>query len=122
MVSRAVPRRPPATAPQHPARLARLRRANRDTSPHHAFVPRESARQRVIEPARLVTCGDCSDPFELSQRSRTPHPRSTPRCARCRYGAKQPEVTDAMRRWWLARYSRDEIREMAAGVWPSSRV
>ena len=24
-----------------------------------------------------------------------------------RYGGKQPEVTDAMRRWWLARYSPD---------------
>ncbi len=33
------------------------------------------------------------------------------------YGAKPPRVTPAMRRWWLDRYSLDELREMADPMW-----
>jgi hypothetical protein len=30
----------------------------------------------------------------------------------------EPRVTPAMRRWWLDRYSLDEIRELAAALDP----
>jgi hypothetical protein len=35
----------------------------------------------------------------------------------CRCGAKPPRVTEAMRRWWLDRYSLDEIRELSGGIY-----
>jgi hypothetical protein len=39
-----------------------------------------------------------------------------PRCSRCRYRAHAVKVTPALRRWWLDRYTLDEIRELAAGI------
>jgi hypothetical protein len=44
----------------------------------------------------------------------------TPRCSRCRHGAKPSKVTQAMRDWWLERFTIDQIRAMAAGIWPDS--
>jgi hypothetical protein len=69
-----------------------------------------------------VSCGDCGCSFELSARNARGHRHrgTTPQCARCRYWAKEPKVTPAMRRWWLDRFTLDEIREMAAELWPNA--
>ena len=39
------------------------------------------------------------------------------RCGECRL-TLEPRVTPALRRWWLDRYSLDEIRELTAGLNP----
>ena len=64
----------------------------------------------------LVTCPECLVGFELSARNARAHRSNatTPRCASCR-SAREPRVTPAHRRWWLDRYTLDEIRELAAG-------
>ncbi len=70
-----------------------------------------------------MVCADCGDSYELSARNTRLHQRNgtTPKCSRCRYGAKPPRVTEAMRRWWLDRYSLDEIGQMAGAMWPDFR-
>jgi len=45
-----------------------------------------------------------------------PKAGTEPKCSSCRYGSPKPVVTEALRRWWLDRYSLDEIRELAAGL------
>ena len=68
----------------------------------------------------LVRCSACGGDFELSARQARDHRSAgtTPRCSRCRYGTKPPQATEKMRRWWLDRFTVDEIRELAAGLWP----
>jgi len=70
-----------------------------------------------------VRCRDCGDEFELSARRARDHRNAdtTPRCRRCRYGAKPPKVTQAMRDYWLERFTVDEIRELAGAMWPDFR-
>jgi hypothetical protein len=36
----------------------------------------------------------------------------------CCPNASAPKATPALRKWWTDRYSADELRELAAGVWP----
>lgn len=77
----------------------------------------------VAEAPRLVRCGACGGDFELSAR-RVRHVRaeSLPlRCRSCRTGRVTPEPTEAHRRWWLDRFTVDEIREMAAALWPDAQ-
>jgi hypothetical protein len=63
-----------------------------------------------------VRCGSCGGGFELSaRRARIYRNEGTaPRCSDCRSARSQVVVTPALRRWWLDRYTLDEIREMAA--------
>jgi hypothetical protein len=46
-----------------------------------------------------------------------------PRCARCRgYGGEPKPPTEAMRRYWLERFSLEEIRELADTIWPGGKA
>ena len=40
------------------------------------------------------------------------------RCRWCRRIGDGPKPTEVHRRWWLDRFTLDEIREMAAAFWP----
>jgi hypothetical protein len=64
----------------------------------------------------LVTCGECGGAVELSaRRARIYRNEGTaPRCNECRSARSLVVVTSALRRWWLDRYTLDEIRLMAA--------
>ena len=69
------------------------------------------------QPPQVVAC-DCGERFGLSARNIREHRRqgTTPRCRRCRYGSdRTPKPTDAMRRWWLARYSLDRSASSPPG-------
>jgi hypothetical protein len=74
------------------------------------------------EKPRSVVCGGCDNPFVLSARNaREARARGEePRCHDCRHPAKpiDPAELERLRRWWLKRYSLDEIRELALGLWP----
>ena len=68
-----------------------------------------------------MRCGDCGASFELSKRNEYGW-RSRglePRCEWCRRPPKP--VTEADRRWWLERFSHEEIQGMAAAIWPTER-
>ena len=67
-----------------------------------------------------MACGDCGGSFELSARRARAYRSagSAPRCAGCR-STREPKVTPAMRRYWLDRFTLDELRELAAGLWPN---
>ena len=91
------------------------------TDPVQAAPPQrvallEGRRQtpKVVEAAVLLSCG-CGAQFELSARNARNHRvnGTQPKCRDCRYGHDgAPRATEAMRRWWLSRYSIDEIREL----------
>jgi hypothetical protein len=66
-----------------------------------------------------VQCGLCGCRYLLStRRAREHRVRGTqPECRECRLSRKvQVRVTESMRRYWLDRYTLDEIRELAAGL------
>ena len=68
----------------------------------------------MIEAPVLLSCG-CGAQFELSARNARGHrvKGTTPKCRDCRYGRDAaPRATEAMRRWWLQRFSIEEIREL----------
>jgi hypothetical protein len=69
----------------------------------------------------LVRCGDCGGDFELSARRARDHRKAgtTPRCRRCRLPGTAPKPTEADRRYWLDRFTLDEIRELVAAIWPA---
>ncbi len=50
------------------------------------------------------------DPVRHRKSGQTPH------CADRRSHRAPVRVTEAMRRWWLDRYTLDEVRELAAGL------
>lgn len=64
-------------------------------------------------------CADCGVPFELSARNTRIHRnrRTSPKCDPCRDGARPPRIMQAMRDYWLDRFTVEEIREMAAANW-----
>lgn len=66
-----------------------------------------------------IPCGRCGGAIILSsRRARVWRDRGQlPICAACR----RPKATEAMRRWWLERFSLEEILEMAAAIWPGER-
>jgi hypothetical protein len=69
----------------------------------------------------LVRCDDCGGDFELST-SHVRHMRAQGRelrCRSCRTTGEGPQPTEAHRRWWLDRFSLDEIRFMASAFWPA---
>jgi hypothetical protein len=64
-----------------------------------------------------IHCSECGVPFELSSRRAREYrkPDSHPRCRECRRDtAPSPEAIEQAKRWWLARYTVDELRS-----WPS---
>jgi len=60
----------------------------------------------------------CGATFTLSARRERDHRKSgqKPRCEECRSIRAPVTVTESMRRWWLDRYSLDEIRELVASL------
>jgi hypothetical protein len=73
----------------------------------------------TVEAPRLVECARCGSVFELSG-SNVRKARRLGRplvCGGCRHPARPEEDArrlEAMKRWWLARYSLDELRS-----WPA---
>jgi len=69
-------------------------------------------------PRVTVTCSGCGFGFELSRRNELEHERrgQAHLCRDCRIPAKprSPELLAAMRRWWLANYTLEELRS-----WPT---
>lgn len=69
----------------------------------------------------MVRCGECGGEFELSARNvRAARARGQkPRCRRCR-GIGEVVATEADRQRWLDRFDFDEIKQMAAALWPDT--
>ncbi len=94
--------------------------------PWHRSPPRldrEGAPTPTLEAARSVRCGDCGEAFELSARN-VRAARTQGRELRCRACPGAPAKTEAdarMRRYWLERFTLDEIRELAGAIWPDMR-
>jgi hypothetical protein len=67
-----------------------------------------------------VRCSSCSDTFTLSARRAREWRDRDPLCRRCRTPAR--ELTDAererYRRWWLERFTLEELQELARTIWP----
>ena len=76
----------------------------------------------MVEAPVALRCCECGTGLELSARNAREHRRkgTLPRCRRCRYPSSSPKPSVAMRRWWLERFSQEEIIEMAAALWPSA--
>jgi hypothetical protein len=74
----------------------------------------------LVEPGHRVTCGTCGCRFALSARNeRAWRARGeAPVCGDCRHPPKPPAVTEGMRRYWIERFTLDEIRELARGLEP----
>ena len=75
---------------------------------------------RVEIPVTLL-CNDCDFEFEVSARWARKIRRGECKqiCPSCRRGGAAPrlEVTDADRAYWLERFTLEEIRELALGIW-----
>jgi hypothetical protein len=65
-----------------------------------------------------VRCSECDAGFELSARREYEHRKAgkRPVCRDCRSHRAPIVVTESLRRWWLDRYTLDEIRELAEGA------
>jgi hypothetical protein len=65
-----------------------------------------------------VRCDECGDSFTLSTRRVYEHRREgrAPCCRMCRR-PERPAPDEADRRYSLERFTLDEIRELAAGIW-----
>ncbi len=65
----------------------------------------------------LVVCATCGASFELSRRNVRAHDRNGKQhvCSACRNPPKPPDEAQMarLRRWWLDRYSLEELRS-----WP----
>jgi hypothetical protein len=70
----------------------------------------------------MVVCGQCQQTFQLSSRNERAHRRrgTAPICFDCRHPLKVPTAEErlALRSWWLERYPRAELEEMARMIWP----
>ena len=90
-----------------------------DATPQSARTSRGSGCRRVRPGS-----SNCGADFEVSARDHRNHRNrgTTPKCSRCPHGAKPPKVTDAMRRYWLDRFTLDDLRELADGLWPDERL
>lgn len=73
----------------------------------------------TVEAARLVVCEGCGAAFELSARNvRANRQAGKPlRCRRCRGTSETRTATEADKRWWLERFTLDEIRQLAEAIW-----
>jgi hypothetical protein len=71
----------------------------------------------TVEASVVVPCAACGLEYELSARNARMHRRlGTPHvCRMCRHPLKPPDAKrlEAMRRWWLDRYSLAELQN-----WP----
>jgi hypothetical protein len=71
----------------------------------------------TVEATRTVECAVCAGDFELSARNAREHRRlGTPDvCPTCRHPPKPPDPKrlEAMRAWWLSRFSLEELQS-----WP----
>lgn len=76
---------------------------------------------RVLAAPQIWTC-ECGADFTLSERnSRLHRTRGTrPRCYDCRHPASAPSAAERLqyRNWWLERFSREQLEEIAFAVWP----
>jgi hypothetical protein len=74
----------------------------------------------TVEAPRLVRCGTCGGSFELSPRNvRAARARGEePTCRICRRTAKPPDeaASEKLRRWWLERYSLEELVELGREI------
>lgn len=107
-----------AAAPRGAGGRERLCRGDpRDTARRGAHG--EGIATPVIEAPVRHDCPDCGTAFELSARNTRIHRNrgTSPKCDRFRYGARAPKVTEAHRRWWLERFTPEELQAMAAAVW-----
>lgn len=70
----------------------------------------------TVEAPQLVMCGECGGSFTLSARNVRLHRAcgEEPVCRRCQHPAKPPNpaTLERYRRWWLARFSVDELEEL----------
>ena len=88
-------------------------------------LPHETVRRWVaprVRPPRMetISCPVCGNPFQAQwdsiRRARTRSRLGAPRCPDCAPSKRRPTeiaVTDELRRWWLDRYSLDEIVALA---------
>lgn len=77
------------------------------------------------EPRVLTTCSVCHIRFDVSARSHRDIKagRKDPRCVmHARRNARPETVVATHRRYWLDRFSIDEIVEMATAIWPRPRI
>ena len=80
-----------------------------------------SANTPTVEAPVYVRCSSCGGDFELSARNHREHVKkgTQPRCAECRHGrAPRAKPSEADRRWWLERFSIEEIVQLAGAIWP----
>jgi len=78
----------------------------------------------AVEARRSGRYGECGSPLELSGRNvRAARARGEDRrCGPCRgVSPRVPAPTGAHRRWWLDRFTVDEVRAMAGAIWGDSR-
>jgi hypothetical protein len=73
-----------------------------------------------VEAPVLVVCGECGARFQLSARNARERRRrrQSPICAECRNPSKPVDeaTMERMRRWWLARYSIEELLELGREI------
>ena len=120
-MARLTSRRPTAIAAQNvPVRPPASQRSFADGLPKRAEHCGRRQWRGILSAARFKYGGCGGEPSFPRDSPRPPNAGTIPKCPRCRYGARPPRVTETMRRWWLDRYSLEEIREMAAEMWPDS--
>ena len=79
-------------------------------------------------PRQWVTCDDCHVEFRVDYRTVGQWRRDdrVPVCAWCRGRGRRKPITEEMRQelreYWLSRYSLEELRELALGLWPELDV
>jgi DNA-directed RNA polymerase subunit RPC12/RpoP len=78
----------------------------------------------AAEASRKVSCATCGDTFQLSARNiRAARQAGRPiRCRRCRGHSTTRRVREADRRFWLERFTLDEIQELAQAIWGQDRT
>ena len=79
----------------------------------------ERRRQSDVE----VRCVECGERYTLSARRALEYRREgrEPRCRECRRPARQPPSA-ADRRYWLERFTLEEIKELANAIWGERRA
>jgi hypothetical protein len=72
-------------------------------------------RVAVLEALRCPSCGTVRQ-FSPAHESRIRSGKAElTKCRDCR--RPRPKATERERRWWLARFSAEEIREMGRAIW-----
>jgi hypothetical protein len=67
-----------------------------------------------------LRCSGCGDTFRLSARRARDWQDRDPLCRRCRTPAREltPAEQERYRKWWLDRYSLEELFEIGLAFWP----